>query len=385
MAVEVDESFHTSMLPPMKAERDISSLIKTHRVAVCIGAGGVGKTTTSAALAMAAAQAGARTLCLTIDPARRLAQSLGIKDDSADESIVPDEFWSSTGTKKNADVTVMMLRPESVFRHLVNKVSHSKQQSESLLNHRLFDHVARHLPGTAAYMAVEKLWEVYQDKRFDFIVLDTPPSSKALEFFDAPQKLLDVINSPLTKTLASTGSSKSLHAQLFSTGLRATLKGLSKVTGAGFLEELAEFMARLDSVLELLRTRAGELEEIFHRDSVAYVAISTLESVPLAETERLLEQLEGRGLSSKLLLLNKSIQPAISKEGWAPEILAASPLEELDLSVKVDRNRATWQESALAGAGRRINEIPNIRLPYSPFRRSPAAQILFLAQALAKS
>ena len=165
------------------------------RVLVAVGAGGVGKTTTAAALGVAAARRGKRVLCLTIDPARRLAEALGLQTLSAEEQAVAPELFQQAGMPLQGSLTAMMLDTKRTFDELVVKHSSSTERAQRLLGNQLYRYVSTALAGTQEYMAMEKLVAVQSDPRFDLIILDTPPTANALDFLDAPARLAEAIDS----------------------------------------------------------------------------------------------------------------------------------------------------------------------------------------------
>src|SRR5512143_1638395 len=178
---------------------DLGTLLRTRRVIITVGAGGVGKTTTAAALAVAAAREGKRVLCLTIDPAKRLAESLGLKKIDKEAVTIDKGVFDAAGIPLKGELTVMMLDTKTTFDELVHKYSSTPEKAEQLLQNRLYKYVSTSLAGTQEYMAVEKLVAVREDKRFDLVVLDTPPTANALDFLDAPERLMDALDSATMK------------------------------------------------------------------------------------------------------------------------------------------------------------------------------------------
>src|SRR5262245_47247700 len=177
----------------------LASLVETRRVLVTVGAGGVGKTTTAAALGVAAARRGKRVLCLTIDPAKRLAESLGIEAMTTEAVTVDRARFEAAGVPIDGSLTAMMLDTKRTFDELVLKYSSSKEKADKLLSNRLYKYVSTSLAGTQEYMAMEKLVAVKDDPRYDLIILDTPPTANALDFLDAPERLIEALDSATMK------------------------------------------------------------------------------------------------------------------------------------------------------------------------------------------
>src|SRR6185295_19020696 len=181
----------------------LRTLLETRRVILCVGCGGVGKTTTAAALGLAAAMSGKRTLCLTIDPARRLAESMGLWRMTTEEQGVDPERLREAGVKITGSLTVMMLDTKSTFDDLIARYASSPLVRDRILENKLYRYISTSLAGTQEYMAMEKLYAIKQDPRWDLIVVDTPPTSNALDFLDAPDRMIDALDSAVLRWLVS--------------------------------------------------------------------------------------------------------------------------------------------------------------------------------------
>src|SRR3954463_2008148 len=177
----------------------LAELVDTRRVLITVGAGGVGKTTTAAAIGVAAARRGKRVLCLTIDPAKRLAESLGITEMRTEATSIDPARFEAAGVKLTGTLTAMMLDTKRTFDELVIKYSSTKEKADRLLENKLYKYVSTSLAGTQEYMAMEKLVAVKDDPRYDLIVLDTPPTTNALDFLDAPERLMEALDSATMK------------------------------------------------------------------------------------------------------------------------------------------------------------------------------------------
>ena len=173
----------------------LDTLIDERHVVLCVGCGGVGKTTVAAALALAGARRGKRVLCLTIDPARRLANSLGLDRMTGEAQRVEPALFQRAGLEVQGSLTVMMLDTKRTFDELVTRHASTPAARDKILENRLYQYVSTSLAGTQEYMAMEKLLSVKQDDHYDLIVLDTPPTSNALDFLDAPERITEAIDS----------------------------------------------------------------------------------------------------------------------------------------------------------------------------------------------
>ena len=155
----------------------LQEVLDSHQVVVCVGCGGVGKTTTAAALAMHAAVEGKRVLCLTIDPAKRLANSMGLEEMTTEEQPVHRELFAAAGIEPRGTLSAMMLDTKRTFDELVTKYASTPETKQRILNNRLYQYISTSLAGTQEYMAMEKLHAVRASSQYDLIILDTPPTS----------------------------------------------------------------------------------------------------------------------------------------------------------------------------------------------------------------
>lgn len=309
--MEVDESRHVSMLDPMVQRGDsinslggLASLFDRRRVLVCVGSGGVGKTTTAAALALAAAESGRKTLCLTIDPARRLAQSLGLESFSVDEMEVSQDWMQAHGVTLRAPLTVMMLDAGRTFDELIMRHASSEGLAASILKNRVYQTISRGLAGTQAYMAMEKVQEVEAAGQYDLILLDTPPGERVLDFFDAPEKMQGILDSPVTRVLA-----RSLTLSKFSLAqqsLRVALRALSKVTGGAFLQELAELLALIRDLFGGFADRAERVSQKMRGEEFGYLLVTAQGKLTLHQAQEMAQSLRERRLRLDAWVLNRA-------------------------------------------------------------------------------
>jgi len=254
----------------------LGQLVKTRRVLITVGAGGVGKTTTAAALGVAAARAGRRVLCLTIDPARRLAESLGIGEMTSEAVEVDLGRFAAAGIPVTGSLTCMMLDTKRTFDDLVIKHSSTPEKAKKLLDNKLYQYVSTSLAGTQEYMAMEKLVAVKADPRYDLIVLDTPPTANALDFLDAPERLVSALDSATMKFFVEAfKSSGKFSLNILAKGAAAILKGIGKITGGGFLEAMSEFIAELNELFGGFKERARAVEKSLRSPDVAFVLVTS--------------------------------------------------------------------------------------------------------------
>jgi anion-transporting ArsA/GET3 family ATPase len=284
----------------------LAELVMSRRVLVAVGAGGVGKTTTAAALGVAAARRGKRVLCLTIDPAKRLAESLGLERMSGEEQAVAPELFVKAGIPIEGSLTAMMLDTKRTFDELVVKYSSTPERAKKLLDNRLYKYVSTSLAGTQEYMAMEKLVAVQRDPRFDLVILDTPPTANALDFLDAPARLAEAIDSAamrwFVQAFESTGK---LSLNLLARSASLVLRGLGKITGGGFLEAMAEFITELNDLFGGFKQRAGMVEAALRSPEVSFVLVTSPAPMSIQEVLFFSERLEEAKMPRGAFVVNR--------------------------------------------------------------------------------
>jgi anion-transporting ArsA/GET3 family ATPase len=300
------------------APADLGKVLAAHRIVVCVGSGGVGKTTTSAALAVHAASTGRRVLCLTIDPAKRLAQSLGLDELHGSEQAVAPELFAEYGLPLHGSLSAMMLDMKRTFDDLIAGHASSPEQRDRILGNRLYQYVSTSLAGTQEYMAMEKLHAVRHDERFDLIVLDTPPTTNALDFLDAPQKLVGAIDSPVMRWFVEQLESASGFG-IMGRGAAFVLKGLGRFTGMEFLQNVGQFVTELNSLFGGFRERAKSVYEDLKGKEVAFVIVTSPSPLTVAEAIYFTRKLREYGIEPKAMVVNRVHA--------APEVGAADPEE----------------------------------------------------------
>jgi anion-transporting ArsA/GET3 family ATPase len=330
------------------------------RVIVCVGSGGVGKTTIAAALALAAARRKKRVLCLTIDPAKRLANALGFSRMTTEAQEVETERFAEAGLEVPGTLTVMMLDTKRTFDELVERHASSPAARDRILNNRLYQYVSTSLAGTQAYMAMEKLLAVKRDTSFDLIVLDTPPTSNALDFLDAPERLIDALDSAAMRWfMQAFERSGRLSLNLVARSVAVILRGIGKLTGGGFLEQMAELITDLNDLFGGFRERATEVGRAFRGAEFAYVLVTTPSPMAIREAVFFSERLEAQRMRRDALVVNR-VHRAPRSMPSREEIRASVEHHRIDLGAEgADRlERALTDEALQAQAdARRLAEL----------------------------
>ena len=272
----------------------MDDLVSEREILVCCGPGGVGKTTVAAALAVEGARRGRRTVVVTIDPAKRLADALGL-DDLTDSARRIDGDWPG-------ELWALMLDPRSTFDGLVVKYAPDPGQAEVILANRFYRNIAGALSGTQEYMAMEKLFELHSDSRFDLVVVDTPPTRNALDFVDAPRRLTRLLDNRLFRLLmmpARTG----IRAVNIAT--QAFLRTIGKVVGSEVVSDAVTFFQAFEGMEDGFRQRAQRVLDLLADPCTAFVLVTAPRRDAAREAEFFAEKLEENGIDVDALIVNR--------------------------------------------------------------------------------
>ena len=284
---------------------DVDEMLDTERIVVCCGSGGVGKTTTAAALALRAAERGRTVVVLTIDPARRLAQSLGLTalDNTPREVAGVD---GSAGGRLDA----MMLDMKRTFDEIV--LAHSPlDRAEALLANPFYQSLSSSFSGTQEYMAMEKLGQLDATGEWDLIVVDTPPTRSALDFLDAPSRLGTFLDGRLLRVLlAPAKAGGRAYAKVLGAGLGMFTRVITKVLGAQLLTDLSQFVAALETMFGGFRARAEETYRLLGNPGTSFVVVAAPEAAALREASYFVDRLSSEGMPLAGLVLNRTHPPA---------------------------------------------------------------------------
>ena len=297
----------------------LAPLLQDKRVVVCCGAGGVGKTTTSAALALAGARMGRRTLVLTIDPARRLAEALGISPEHCDAPApVPAERLAEAGLHLDGELHAWMIDPKAIVEGLIRRLSDDEAQVERILQNPLYGHFSEMVIGLQEYTAAEALHQATSDHDYDLVILDTPPSRNALDFLDAPRKLAVLLDEKVIGIFLP-GASRGLFGRV----QRLVQKIFTRVFGATFFTDLQALVEALSHLFQAVRRHAEEVRTLLGSDDATFVLVTSADPSALAEAEFFRAKLEGLALPVAGYVLNRSW--AYASELERAEAPAAAP------------------------------------------------------------
>ncbi|ACC43575.1 MULTISPECIES: ArsA family ATPase [Mycobacterium] len=306
-----------------------------NRVVVCCGAGGVGKTTTAAAIALRAAEYGRTVVVLTIDPAKRLAQALGVNDLGNVPQRVP------LAPEVSGELHAMMLDMRRTFDEMVIQYSGS-ERAQSILDNQFYQTVATSLAGTQEYMAMEKLGQLLAQDRWDLVVVDTPPSRNALDFLDAPKRLGSFMDSRLWRLLLAPGRG---IGRLVTGVMGLAMKAMSTVLGSRMLGDAADFVQSLDATFGGFREKADRTYALLKRRGTQFVVVSAAEPDALREASFFVDRLSEESMPLAGLVLNRT-HPT----------LCGLPVERaIDATETLDEEHADSETAALTAAVLRIH------------------------------
>ena len=278
----------------------IADLLEGKRVCICAGCGGVGKTTTSAAIALGLAAQGAKVAVVTIDPARRLANALGLEQlHNEPRRVAPERLQ---GHEVEGELWAMMLDPKRTFDELIDRVAPDRSRAEQIKANRVYRELSTAVSGSQEFTAVAKLHELVQDGDFDVLVLDTPPSRSALDFLDAPGRLTGFLEGRALKAFVRpTG----LGMRLVGRGAVPLLGALRRITGVDLLADLSTFFALLGDMTDDFSRRAAEVERLLKAPETAFVLVTTSERGPTDEAIWFRRTLEEGGLPFAGVIVNR--------------------------------------------------------------------------------
>ena len=352
----------------------------TNRVVVCCGAGGVGKTTTAAAMALRAAEYGRTVVVLTIDPARRLAQALGVAELGNSPQRVP------LGPEVKGELHAMMLDMRRTFDEMVVEYS-GPGRAQAILENQFYQTVATSLAGTQEYMAMEKLGQLVSQDKWDLVVVDTPPSRNALDFLDAPKRLGSFMDGRLWRLLLAPGRG---IGRLVTGAVGLAMRALSTVLGSQMLSDASAFVQSLDSTFGGFREKADRTYALLKRRGTQFVVVSAAEPDALREASFFVDRLSKEAMPLAGMILNRT-HPTLSELHVERATDAAEQLEADDpdslaaavLRIHADRAHTAKREVRLLSRFTGANPtVPIVGVPSLPFDVSDLEALRAIADQL---
>jgi anion-transporting ArsA/GET3 family ATPase len=347
----------------------VDKILAGKDICICAGSGGVGKTTASAAIATGMAQRGLRVCVLTIDPAKRLADSLGLKELGNEATQVDPALFERHGVEMKGELWAMMLDAKATFDELVARQAPDEESRDRVLGNRIYQQISNALAGSQEYMAMEKLFELHTEGRFDLLVLDTPPTRNALDFLEAPRRLTQFIEG------------RSLRVFMRPTGIAARVAGrsatvalgvLKRIVGFDLLADLAEFFNAFSGMVDGFQARARRVNTLLADPHTCFLVVCGPQGEPIDEAVYFHRKLVEAKLPFGGVVVNKVHYPAERLRGEGDDLGAAlgARLGDEELAARAAENFADYQALAERDA-RNIERLAAelrtrgvIRVPY---------------------
>jgi anion-transporting ArsA/GET3 family ATPase len=337
----------------------LAPLARTRRVIVCCGSGGVGKTTTAAVLALEGARQGRRAVVVTIDPAKRLADALGLESLSDTPTRIegdwPGELWA------------LMLDTKSTFDALVVKYAPSPDQAQGILRNRFYRNISSALSGTQEYMAMEKLYELHEEGGFELVVVDTPPTRNALDFIDAPRRLTRFLDNRILRWLMMPTRA---YLKAVNVATRTLLRTISRVVGTEVVQDAVAFFQAFEGMEEGFRQRAERVLHLLADPATAFLLVTTPRRDALDEGRFFAAKLQEAGIPVEALVVNR-MHPRFTSEpfGQVRERVGAqagSELAGLYENLAEFTQLAEVEEAHVADLCEQVRPAPLVRVPFLP-------------------
>lgn len=349
----------------------IGQILEGNRICICAGSGGVGKTTTSAAIALGMAARGHKVCVLTIDPAKRLADSLGLAELGNEATRVDPSLFAEQGieVENGGELWAMMLDAKETFDALVARHAEDAEARDRVLNNRIYQQISGALAGSQEYMAMEKLFELHSEGRFDLLVLDTPPSRNALDFLDAPTRLTQFIEG---KSLQIFIKPTGFAAKVAGRGAGVVISVLKRIVGFDLLADLSEFFTAFSGMIDGFQDRAHRVSDLLSDDQTCFVIVTGSQADSVEEAVFFHSKLIENGMNFGGAIVNRVRYRLTTK---IPKVKALtkslkSEMDDADLAHEVAKNFCEYDVLALRdernikSLRESLGDEPVIRIPY---------------------
>jgi anion-transporting ArsA/GET3 family ATPase len=283
-------------------ENGLYARLQGKRVCICLGAGGVGKTTTSAAIALGLAARGKKVAVVTIDPAARLASALGLERLSGEPTAIDPALLAEAGVEGKGELWAMMLDSKGTFDEIVASLSKDEAEREEILANPIYRELSSAVAGSQELSAMAKLYELRHEHDFDVIVLDTPPSRNAIDFLETPRRLLGFLEGRALRVFLSPGG---LAARVFGRSTGIVFAIFARVTGVDMLSDLSAFFRSLSGILEAFGERTRGVNELLRDPTTSFMIVTSPEPEPSSEAPFLARQLAETQMAVGGLIVNR--------------------------------------------------------------------------------
>lgn len=275
----------------------MKDVLREASILICMGSGGVGKTTMSSALAVQAAREGRRVLALTIDPSQRLKTILGLETDGTVKTVT---------VEKGVSFDAAVVNHEQVFAAFVGKaLEKSPAEARKILDNRLYRQLVSHLSGSQEFTSLQRLYQGHAEEKYDLVILDTPPAQHAIDFLNAPQKLAALFHEGIVKWFRAPEGG-SLLRRVVQAGTTKALGVIEMLTGAQFFRELTDFFRNVHSWSDRLEARLVDIHRLLVHPKTHFVLVSSHDAAKLAEAEAFAKELKRGGHRLSAIILNRT-------------------------------------------------------------------------------
>jgi anion-transporting ArsA/GET3 family ATPase len=294
-------------------QSDIRTLVDDGHVVICCGSGGVGKTTTAAVLALEGARRGRNAVVVTIDPAKRLANALGLEALSNTAHEIEPDRWDADGLSPGGRLSALMLDTKSTFDGLVKRYAADGTQAGGILENRFYRNISSALGGTQEYMAMEKLHELHEEGGYDLIVVDTPPTRHALDFLDAPKRITSLLDNRIFRMLMTPTKAGMRVAGI---ALQTFLRTIGRVVGTAVIDDVVAFFRAFEGMEDGFRERAATVLALLADPGTRFVLVTAPQRDAVDEAVYFADQIADHGLSVDALIVNR-VHPQFGDENAA--------------------------------------------------------------------
>ncbi|PIS10892.1 MAG: adventurous gliding motility protein R [Bdellovibrio sp. CG10_big_fil_rev_8_21_14_0_10_47_8] len=328
----------------------MNELIKNARILICVGSGGVGKTTVASAIALRGAQMGRRVLVLTIDPSRRLKSTMGLQE--ADEAAVSHPSIQSPGT-----LTAAVINNQKTFDQFVSRAADRSEAVKKIFKNKLYIQLSTTLSGSQEFTALEKLYSSYESGLYDLIVLDTPPTKHAIDFLQSPQKLSALFNEKMARWFRDPGGEKmGFFSNLIRSGTRQVFRALEILTGSEFIRELADFFQSIQGWQSKLQDRIQQVGRLMADPQTHFLLVTSFDSAKLKEAEYFSQEIQKGGYHLSVVIINRSYPQGLDLD---QKVQGQTPLEKTYLEYQdfyIQRRELYRKFSIRMSGARELNE-----------------------------
>lgn len=328
-------------------------LLEQRSVIVCVGAGGVGKTTSAAALALEAARRGRRACVVTIDPARRLSDAMGFgtertlgNDPQRIEIDAMGELWA------------VMLDTSTTFDALIQTYALNEEQARTILDNDFYKNIAHSMSGSHEYMAMEKLYELHNDERFDLVIVDTPPSSNAIDFLEAPDRITTFLDHRLYKVLVTPSGSL---ARVVNFAAQGFLRTVARIVSASVVDDAISFFAAFDGMEEGFRGRAEAVHDLLIADDTAFVLVAVPRNDTISDAAEFVEKLAEADIAVDAVIVNR-VHPSFRAMSLRKR--ASDALDPFLTVLEQSQTVASEQDTVLASLTDRLPQGSVVKIPF---------------------